>query len=217
MKKYMSAEIELKYLLPENTDKIEHVVDKVTALLSANNIGFNFSVKNLCNDYFDTPNLDLRKMDIGLRIRTVDNQFEQTIKTSGSVVDGLHQRPEYNVELQRDSVDLSLFPAHIWPEAVDLTVLQKSLSVVFTTNFIRKTWLIHQGDNIVELALDKGDICVDGYANSLQIHEIEIELVKGEKQALYDLAAQLKAILDITAGNLSKAARGYSLYHSSVA
>ena len=51
MKKYMSAEIELKYLLPENTDKIEHVVDKVTALLSANNIGFNFSVKNLCNDY----------------------------------------------------------------------------------------------------------------------------------------------------------------------
>ena len=209
----MSAEIELKYLLPENTDKIEHVVDKVTALLSSNNIDFNFSVKHLCNDYFDTPNLDLRKMDIGLRIRTVDNQFEQTIKTSGSVVDGLHQRPEYNVNLQSKNIDLSLFPAHIWPTTTDLSVLQNKLSTLFTTHFTRRIWLIHQGSNTIELALDYGDISVDEQKNALQINELEIELVKGEQQALFDLAAQLKTILELKAGNLSKAARGYSLLH----
>jgi len=213
----MSAEIELKYLLSENDNKIEHVADKITALLSTNKIDFNFSVKLLGNDYFDTPTLELRKMDIGLRIRTTENNYEQTIKTSGSVVDGLHQRPEYNVNLQSKRLDLSLFPAHIWPETFDLSALQNKLVVIFTTHFTRRTWLIHQGNNVIELALDNGDICVDGHKNSLQINEIEIELVKGEQQALFDLATQLKTILDLTAGNLSKAARGYSLYHSKIA
>lgn len=212
----MSKEIELKYLLSENDNKVEHVTDKITALLSANKIDFDFNVKYLRNDYFDTQSLELRKMDIGLRIRSSENNFEQTIKTAGSVINGLHQRPEYNVKLQHNCIDLSLFPTHIWPETIELATLQKNLSVIFTTHFFRSTWLIHQGDNTVELALDKGDICVDGDKDSLSIYEIEIELVKGEQQALYDLAEQLHTILNMTVGNLSKAARGYHLYQSSI-
>ena len=106
-----------------------------------------------------------------------------------------------------------MFPAHIWPTTTDLSVLQNKLSTLFTTHFTRRIWLIHQGSNTIELALDYGDISVDEQKNALQINEIEIELVKGEQQALFDLAAQLKTILELKAGNLSKAARGYSLLH----
>ncbi|MDP7591354.1 MAG: CYTH domain-containing protein [Litorilituus sp.] len=213
MKKLMSAEIELKYLLPENNNKNDQVADKISAMLSANKVDFIFAHKQLCNDYFDTPTLELRKMDVGLRIRTVENNYEQTIKTSGTVVDGLHQRPEFNVNIPTKQLELSLFPVHVWPEGVDLSSLHQKLRVIFSTHFTRKTWLIKQGENVIELALDNGDICVDNYHRSFIISEIEIELVRGKQQALFELATQLKNIINITPGNLSKAARGYRLYY----
>jgi len=209
----MTTEIELKYLIPANNADNDAVVDNITAMLKAQNIIFTLDKKQLTNNYFDNRGLALRKMDIGLRIRGVNEKYEQTVKTAGKVVGCLHQRPEYNVDLKGNHLDLLLFPEHIWPEHVDVDKLQKSLQVIFNTDFSRQTWLITQADSVIELALDRGEIFTSPTIETLAINELEIELVSGDEQALFALAKQLMNVVQMRPGKLSKAARGYALYH----
>ncbi|WP_114327495.1 inorganic triphosphatase [Candidatus Colwellia aromaticivorans] len=209
----MTTEIELKYLISANHEDNDLVADKITAMLKAQNRTFTLDRKQLNNNYFDNKDLALRKMDIGLRIRGVDQEYEQTVKTAGKVVGCLHQRPEYNVSLEGNHLDLLLFPKHIWPEHVDVVKLQKSLQVIFNTDFSRQTWLITQENCVIELALDRGEIFTSPNVETLAINEIEIELVSGEEQALFALAEQLMTVIQMKPGKLSKAARGYALYH----
>ncbi|MCI2283186.1 CYTH domain-containing protein [Colwellia sp. MSW7] len=186
----MNTEIELKYQLSESNDENSSVVEAITNMLTTQNCVFDMHQYKLINDYYDNDNLDLRKMDFGLRIRTnalktQEQHFEQTIKTAGKVIDGLHKRPEYNVDIQSNTLSLALFPENIWPENTNVEQLQQSLHVIFSTDFLRQTWLIHQGGNILELALDLGEIYTAQGKSTLPINEIEIELVSGDEQALF--------------------------------
>ncbi|MBL4822780.1 MAG: CYTH domain-containing protein [Colwellia sp.] len=212
----MTIEIELKYLLAANHEDNDAVVDKITAMLAAQNSTFTLGQKQLKNNYYDNKDLALRKMDIGLRIRAVEQAveqaYEQTIKTAGKVVGCMHQRPEYNVALEGNQLNLSLFPEHIWPEHVDVLALQQSMQVIFNTNFSRQTWLITQASSVIELAFDRGEIFTSPTVETLAINELEIELVSGDQQALFTLAEQLMTIIQMEPGKLSKAARGYALY-----
>ena len=212
----MTTEIELKYLISANHEDNDLVVDKITTMLKAQSITFTLDKKQLINNYFDNEVLALRKLDIGLRIRGINQKYEQTIKTAGKVVGCLHQRPEYNVDLEDNQLNLSLFPEHIWPENFDVVELQKSLQVIFNTDFSRQTWLITQDSSVIELALDRGEIYASPNVETLAINELEIELVSGDEKALFALAEQLKKIIQMQPGELSKAARGYALYHQRV-
>jgi triphosphatase len=212
----MTTEIELKYQLSANNKENNAIVDDITAMLNTRGMSFEMNHNQLVNDYFDSDNLDLRKMDFGLRIRTKGAKYEQTIKTAGKVEAGLHQRPEYNVDIAECCIDLSLFPNQIWPDNVDVMALQESLQVIFSTNFSRHTWLIHLNESVIELALDSGDICTAPGKPSLVINEIEIELVSGSDQALFILAEQLKDIVSMQPSDISKAARGYTLYYEEI-
>jgi len=209
----MTIEIELKYLLAANHEDNDDVVDKITAMLAAQKSTFILGQKQLNNNYYDNKDLALRKMDIGLRIRAVDHEYEQTIKTAGKVIGCMHQRPEYNVALEGNQLNLSLFPEHIWPEQVDVLALQQSMQVIFNTNFSRQTWLITQASSVIELAFDRGEIFTSPTVETLAINELEIELVSGDQQALFALAEQLMTIIQMEPGKLSKAARGYALYY----
>jgi len=209
----MTTEIELKYLIPANHEEYDLVVGEITAMLTAQNDTFTLSKKQLQNDYFDNKSLALRKMDMGLRIRGIDQEYEQTIKTAGKVDGCLHKRPEYNADIESSDLDLSLFPKPIWPENLDITNLQDSLEVIFSTNFSRQTWLITKETSVIELALDRGEISTLGNEEKCAINELEIELVSGDEQALFKLAEELMAFIEMKPGKLSKAARGYALYH----
>jgi len=209
----MTIEIELKYQLSAIKKDNDTVVADITALLNAYHLDFKVNQNQLANDYFDNGHLDLRKMDFGLRIRTKSKQYEQTIKTAGEVVGGMHKRPEHNVDIADKELDLSLFPKSIWPENVNLIELQQSLKVIFSTNFLRHTWLINQAGNVIELALDQGEIFTTLGSTTLTINEIEIELVSGNEQALFALANQLQTVVSMEPSGLSKAARGYTLYY----
>lgn len=209
----MTTEIELKYLLSANHEDNDVIVDKITAMLKSQNSTFTLAKKQLSNNYYDNKDLALRKMDMGLRIRTAGQEYEQTIKTAGKVVGCMHQRPEYNVALNGNHLDLLLFPEHIWPGHVDVVELQQSLQVIFNTNFSRQTWLITQASSVIELAFDRGEIFTSPTVETLVINELEIELVSGDEQALFVLAEQLMTIFKMEPGKLSKAARGYALYH----
>lgn len=215
----MTIEIELKYLvIPPVSDNGEDecvVIDKITHHLTRKQIKFSQSQKKLSNHYFDTPELDFRRYDMGLRVRENSGDFEQTIKTSGQVIAGLHQRPEFNVDIEGNFPTLSLFPDEIWQDNQSIASLQTKLLSIFSTNFSRTTWLIQtENDDEIELVFDQGTISVDG--RSENICEIEIELIKGKTDDLFHLAKQLFFILQLRPGIKSKAERGYALWKNQI-
>ena len=202
----MTTEIELKYLvLGDNTE------EKINQALNRENIQFSYQEKQLANCYFDTPDLNLRHHDMGLRVRRNNDHIEQTIKTAGQVVGGLHSRPEYNVDIVSEFPILSLFPNEIWHQSQSVGTIQRDLVALFDTNFKRCTWLITDAvGNVVELAFDQGEITSS--ENKESIHELEFELVEGDKSALFNLARLLFDVLALRPGIKSKAARGYLLW-----
>ncbi len=214
----MTTEIELKYLLftEQNDTNISAINQSINTVLTANNLAFEFSEKQLTNSYYDTDALTLRQLDFGLRVRGKklggqDFCYEQTIKTAGKVVAGLHQRPEYNVDLSNANVDLALFPEHIWPQGTDVATIAKNLSSIFTTNFTRYNYVIELAAGKVELAFDCGDISCFNYEKTKQIFEIEFELLSGETSALFELARLMMSNIAMRPGQDSKAKRGYAL------
>lgn len=207
----MEYEIELKLLTNEKAGEIIE-----TQLLSQINAHITHETKILTNHYFDTPSRALRQHDIGLRIRGNNQTFEQTLKTAGKSIGGLHQRPEYNVQLDEkknqniDVPDLKLFPLSAWPNAIDVDDVQATIETLFSTHFERRIYLIEftHGD-IVELVWDLGEVTSGN--KSEPICEIEIELKKGSTTELFNLAKRIVSLLPTTIGIDSKAALGYNL------
>lgn len=199
----MNAEIELKlFFLPIYQ---ESLINKLDSLDNAVPQGR----RRLANGYFDTPDLQLRQWDMGLRVRGYDGHREQTIKTAGQVVGGIHSRPEYNVTIQADSPDLSLFPASIWPADADLAATQAQLTCIFHTDFYRRAWHVQIDNSVVEVALDIGEITANGQQEALC--ELEFELLSGDTEALLKLATQVASVVPVRLGKASKAQRGYRL------
>lgn len=198
----MDTEIELKFLVSPD------VGARLPTLLQAYQI-LKQDQQHLANTYFDTADLALRKMDAGLRIRSQNGEMEQTIKLAGNQVGGLHQRPEYNVPLTVHSPDLSLFPAQIWPEGLDVAQIQSSLQPLFSTDFLRRRWLLVSDGTEIELALDEGEVQAGEWREP--IHELELELVKGDASQLFELAEVLVKAGGLRLGAVSKAKRGYQL------
>ena len=112
----MSNEVELKFLVLMGselnaTEFSEKITDNITQLLQQEDLSFQYQLNKLTNCYFDTADQALRQLDFGLRIRRDGDHIEQTIKTAGVIIGGLHQRPEYNLPLEGKHPDLSLFDA----------------------------------------------------------------------------------------------------------
>ncbi|UJF19109.1 inorganic triphosphatase [Vibrio sp. SS-MA-C1-2] len=199
----METEIELKFFVsPDIADKL---IDKIADAKILKQ-----SSRMLSNTYFDTDDHQLRRHDIGLRIRQIDERYIQTLKTSGRVVAGLHQRPEYNDDLSSHQLDLSLISSDAWPQSFEIEKLQTMLSPLFTTNFQRTQWLIEMDDgSTIEMAFDLGEVRSGDKTDD--ISEIELELISGQTDALFSLANQISESGGMRLGNLSKAARGYRL------
>ncbi|MDA9556346.1 inorganic triphosphatase [Vibrio sp.] len=199
----METEIELKFF----------VKDKFVTMLRNKILDLKVlqhNSKRLGNIYFETEDNWLRQHDIGLRIRTYNDVFVQTVKTAGRVVAGLHQRPEFNAEHTSTIPDLSLHPDDIWPKGRSIQDLQQQIKPLFSTDFTREQWLISMADGSqIEVAFDQGEV-ISG-DKSEPICEVELELRSGQIDALFTLARFLSDEGGMRLGNLSKAARGYYL------
>ncbi|MFT6086387.1 MAG: triphosphatase, partial [Glaciecola sp.] len=132
---------------------------------------------DVLNDYYDTPEQFLGKRKMGFRIRRVNDDIEQTIKTEGKAEGGLHQRPEYNVNLDKAHPDLEKFDSEIWASDINVQEVNRLLQVQFSTHFHRVTFDILDGENHIELVFDSGE--VKHKKGKLPIGEIEIELKSG--------------------------------------
>ena len=172
----------------------------------------------LSNQYFDTAAGDLHQLRIGCRIRRWQldgNQYaEQTVKMAGHVVNGLHQRPEYNLpQGKQEKPDLTRFAEHIWPAGVDLNGINDGLRCEFKVDFTRHRWHANYARGtttaIIEIALDQGVIIAGGQREP--VLEVEMELVTGSLDALFEIAKSLVSRFKLAEFNKSKAQRGYAL------
>ncbi|WP_337075149.1 CYTH domain-containing protein [Aeromonas veronii] len=198
----MQTEIEIKFFVARD------IAADLSNLLNSFEIKES-SQQQLGNVYFDTPTLDLRRLDMGLRIRRCDAFAEQTIKCRGQVVGGLHARPEYNAPVSGDLPTLSAFPDEIWPTLSERDHIQQQLVAQFRTDFLRRHWLIAFEGAEIELAWDQGEIV--GSQGSTTINELELELKSGATAALFALAQRLAKLGGLRLGAQSKAQRGYRL------
>ncbi|MBE2894011.1 CYTH domain-containing protein [Spirabiliibacterium falconis] len=165
----------------------------------------------LGNCYYDSEDHYFSRHKMGLRVRTINQAFELTLKLSGNVTGGLHQRPEYTVALTSPKPDLARFS--VFPELTleqPLAALQASLRAIFSTDFLRQTWTVELGTGaVVEVALDQGEIIAHSKRES--ISEIEFELKCGTIDELLVFVSQIAAIDGARFGQVSKAERGYQL------
>ncbi|WP_017347490.1 CYTH domain-containing protein [Pantoea sp. A4] len=198
----MTIEIELKFIAtPEAAEKLGEALTRWPHQHQA--------ARELTNIYFETEDNQLRRWDMGLRIRGVDQRFEMTLKAAGKTIGGLHQRPEYNVDLEQPELQLAQLPQEIWPEGTDVTALQARLQPLFTTHFQREQWLVTYAGSEIEVAFDRGEVTAGELSEPL--YEVELELKQGSRDDLMQFAAELGAIGGLRLGSLSKAARGYQL------
>lgn len=200
----MSAEIELKLLVNQ----------EFATFLSKEMASFNVLShiqQILGNCYYDTPDYFFSNQRMGLRVRTINEQFILTLKTDGKVIGGLHMRPEYDVELDTalpQLQGLSRFSDLQLTRPLD--ELQAELKPMFSTDFLRQAWVIELGNGAnIEVALDQGEIeAKDRFA---PIYEVEFELKHGSIDDLLTFVEQLSLSDGIRLGAISKAKRGYQL------
>jgi triphosphatase len=98
----MAQEIELKFIVEK--DSVDALRQHLHTLS-----GEHHAPVQLLNIYYETPDNWLRRHDMGLRIRGASGRYEMTMKIAGRVVGGLHQRPEYNIDISQPELELERF------------------------------------------------------------------------------------------------------------
>ncbi len=168
--------------------------------------------QTLTNTYFDTPNGDLAKARIALRLRKVDGKVLQTVKTAGQGGGGLSQREEWEWQVAGHELDVVAL-GNLPPFQGELSGILGSLAPQLSTDFSRRSWQLTDDSNgqksHIELVLDEGEIISGGYRTP--IRELELELKSGEPETLWTLALTLAEQVPLRPSDSSKAARGNAL------
>ena len=213
-------ELELKFAVPSYQQSVlRKNIDTKTA-----------QQQRLSAYYFDTPNQDLAKKGIALRIRFEDSQWVQTLKTAG---DGVAKRVELNTVLSLtgtpDTLDVSSFVPDVsliteptvvaqLTSIMPLDELAQALTVQYFTDVQRTSRQIKKNNSRIEIAYDIGKVGI-GHLNSQKpannheltqsdIHEIEFELLEGDPSDLIDIAKTWCKKYKLYLSTVTKAQRG---------
>jgi inorganic triphosphatase YgiF len=170
----------------------------------------------LTNVYFDTPELDLARAKIALRLRKTPDGWLQTLKAAGTAQGGLHSRHEWETPVAQAALDFEAL-ARACDDDTALAAVRAAAAALgerFRTVFVRRLWRFDFDGASIEAAIDRGEVtaAVHGETRRDGICEIELELVRGDERALHGLADQLStAVAGLAPENVNKAQRGYRL------
>jgi inorganic triphosphatase YgiF len=207
-----AAETELKLLLP-GADPA-HIAEQLGRhpLLRRRPL----TLQRLHNQYFDTPEQELRQHKVALRVRRIDagqgvpERWVQTFKTAGVSVGGMSRRGEWESDIDGQTPQLAALAGSPWPDIDADGALWPRLGPAFVTECTRSLWTVRRRDHSeIEVALDVGEIRAGGACQPLC--ELELELKQGQPEALLALAMELAQGLALLPGQASKAERGYAL------
>ncbi|MCB1886664.1 MAG: CHAD domain-containing protein [Rhodocyclaceae bacterium] len=202
----MSTEVELKLSLPPSALAALKRHPIVRAAVREGR------AQALANTYFDTPEMVLSARRIALRTRRQGRRWLQTVKGYRASTGGLSSRPEWE-QPYLGAFDFSQVDDDDTRTALEDTA--DDLTPLFTTDFRRDTRRITPSDGVeVLLMIDQGEIRSGDQVEP--ICEVELELVHGRAQDLYDLAGALAQSLPLRPEDDSKAERGLRLYRGEV-
>lgn len=157
--------------------------------------------------YFDTPQRELTRQRMAIRVRQEGARWVQTLKAAGSdslsKVEINHDRPDGNL-------DLSLYKDTPVQEAI--AALDSPVQLRYETEVTRWRTELDTGDAIIEIAFDQG--VVRAGERSLPISEIEFELMSGDVQALFSTGMDWLEKYDLVIDLRSKSERGDILARS---
>ena len=204
------VEIELKLALPgTDASSLEQQLTKL-ALLA----GQRATHEKLYNTYYDTPDDDLNRRRMALRIRRVGGPAKavwlQTLKIGGAAHSALSQRGEWESAVEGNALSLDMLRDTPWVEHDPDNTFFQTLTPRFTTDFKRTRWSVqHPDGSTVEVALDLGQITVGPH--HVPICELELELKAGEASALFRVATEIAQTMAVLPLGSSKAQRGFAL------
>jgi len=167
--------------------------------------------RKLRSTYFDTPDLDLWRRGITLRVRHDAGRWIQTVKGGGTVQGGLHRRLELETQLARPSPDCLAVTEHGLSRLFSSRRLRARLMPVFVTEINRSFQILRlDSGTTAEACIDRGQIRSGDKAEP--VCELELELKSGAVSDLYELARGLLDRVSLRVENRSKAERGYALF-----
>ena len=159
--------------------------------------------------YYDTPERDLQKNGITLRLRKRARATPLLgIKWTGNAAEGPFSRGEVEVPCVKGEPDMELFEPEI-QERLSAVVGQLPLTLQFETRVKRRTLDVRQGHSQIEVAVDDGAIIAGG--KQLPLTEVELELKAGTEADLYDFAMSLVRELPMRLDVTAKSEKGYRL------
>lgn len=196
-----ASELELKFLL--GAGALEALQDGLFPADEA-------KVSRLHAVYFDTPALALRDGALSLRVRCKGDTYIQTLKHRAE--GGIFDRDEWEAQVAGPDLDRSLLAG----TPAEAAVGDAALAPVFSVEVERRVHHWRHGDTHIEVSFDTGLILAGERQDT--VAEMELELLSGPPQALFDLARDLLARAPLTLAFESKAERGYRLVgHDGVA
>lgn len=203
-------EVELKFLVPAS--RLKGLMRQVDVKAAKHT--------TMRAHYFDTPDQQLAKAGIGLRIRQEGDTWVQTIKAGGA---GVIARTEHNAVLDSEQVEAMIAADSLKPNLkmykhTDIApalapfkrkTLEKDLVRQYVTDIERTTRLLKDGHSSIELAYDTGSI-IHGQEDNKhsEIQEIEFELVSGAPAYLFDTAKKWCKRYKLCLSTVTKAERG---------
>jgi inorganic triphosphatase YgiF len=161
------------------------------------------AVSQLHAVYFDTPAHALRDGGFSLRVRRKGDTYVQTLKHRAG--HGLFERDEWEIQVPGPDLDLTALEGTPAQAAVG----EAHLAPAFTVEVERRTHVVVKGRARIEVVFDTG-LIVAGERQE-PIAEMELELLAGAPQDLFDLARELQSKAALTLAFESKAERGYRL------
>ncbi|MCK1733778.1 CHAD domain-containing protein [Bradyrhizobium sp. 138] len=196
-----AGEIELKLVV--DAERIAHFNAAPVIAAHARNKG---ARKHLKSVYYDTPERELRRNGLSLRVRQSGARFVQTVKTE--VADDPLRRGEWEANVPSLAPVLALAMPFI-PEKIRSSLEVHPLEAVFTADIHRHARMIDLPTGTVEVAFDQGELTADG--RSLPVSEIELELKSGSASTIYEVALLLAEQGAVKPSIRSKSARGFDL------
>lgn len=197
----MSHELELKLELPSKRLPAGHI-----PRLLGKDAAEPARVEELESLYFDTPQGELRRHGVSLRIRRDGRRSLQTIKWLKQCA--VFDRGQSETEISGEAPD--------WKAARGTALepllskkLRRSLRPLFKTKVRRTIYPMANENAAIELAIDNGSIRAD--RRSAPIRELELELKRGQCSELFRLARELSRTIPVRLSLRSKAERGYEL------
>lgn len=166
--------------------------------------------RKLYSIYYDTPQLELWRAGVALRLRREGSRWVQTVKGGGSAAGGVHRRNEAEAAIAAPSPDVTAITDAALAAHFASPRLRARLRPVIVTEFTRASWMLTAAQGVkIEASIDRGTIKSGDAIEA--ICELELEVKAGPPWRACQVALQLLETVPLIAEDRSKAERGFEL------